>query len=165
MTQNGVRAEARVAQSLVHLPLLWGIFHTVEWRCLHEDRRGEAIGEADVVVFHPHHGLIVFEIKAGAVKVQDGKWFYASGLAMKQSPFAQARRNRYALIDKLRQRLGRDAADALTVTHAVWFPDVLWKGSLPGIEAPSRAFLLDRAALADPAPALLRIFREAAPNA
>ena len=159
----GLRAESRVAETLGTLPPPWQSFPTIEWR--HLEHHGESVGEADLVVFHPHHGLIVFEIKAGAVKVQDGKWFYASGLAMKQSPFAQARRNRYALIDKLRQRLGRDAADALTVTHAVWFPDVLWKGSLPGIEAPSRAFLLDRAALADPAPALLRIFREAAPNA
>lgn len=161
--QSGTRAESRVEAALSALPSPWQSFPTVDWR--HLEHHGESVGEADMVVFHPHHGLIVFEIKAGAVHVHDGQWFYASGLAMKQSPFAQARRNRYALIDKLRQRLGRDAADVLAVTHAVWFPDVLWKGTLPGIEAPSRAFLLDRSALADPAPALLRIFREAAPDA
>ena len=159
----GALAESRIAAILLKLPPPWQSFPTIEWRQL--EHHGESVGEADMVVFHPHHGLIVFEIKADAVHVQDGQWFYASGLAMKQSPFAQARRNRYALNDKLRQRLGRDAADALTVTHAVWFPDVLWKGSVPGTEAPSRAFLLDRAALSDPAPALLRIFREASPDA
>ena len=84
---------------------------------------------------------------------------------MKQSPFSQARRNRYALVDKLCQRLGHDVVDDLGVTHAVWFPDVVWQGGLPSTEAPSRAFLLDRAALADPVPALLRIFREAMPGA
>ena len=130
----GLRAESRVAEVFEELPAPWEYFPTIEWR--HLERQGESVGEADMVVFHPHHGLIVFEIKAGAVHVQDGQWFYASGLQMKQSPFAQARRNRYALIDKLRQRLGRDAADALTVTHAVWFPDVLWKGSLPVNSSP-----------------------------
>ena len=162
-TQAGERAEARVLAALGGLPAPWQFFHAVEWRNLSFE--GEVIGEADVLVFHPQHGLVFFEVKAGAVQVRDGRWFYASGLAMKQSPFSQARRNRYALVDKLCQRLGRDVADDLGVTHAVWFPDVLWQGGLPSTEAPSRAFLLDRAALADPAPALLRIFREAMPGA
>lgn len=158
----GQQAESKVFQALQTLPAPWQFFHTVEWRLL--ERHGESIGEADVVVFHPHHGLIVFEIKAGEVSVRDGVWYYASGLAMKQSPFAQARRNRYALIDKLRQRLGRDAVDALTITHAAWFPEVVWRGMMPGSEAPSRAFLLDYRSLSDPEPALLQLLREAAPQ-
>ena len=165
-TQAGERAEARVLAALGNLPAPWQFFHAVEWRNLSFE--GEVIGEADVLVFHPQHGLVFFEVKAGAVQVRDGRWFYASGLAMKQSPFSQARRNRYALVDKLCQRLGREVVggvDGLGVTHAVWFPDVVWQGGLPSTEAPSRAFLLDRAALADPAPALLRIFREAMPGA
>lgn len=150
--------------ALAALPAPWRAFPTVEWRLL-AAAAGEQVGEADGVVFHPHHGLIVFEVKAGAVAVRDGQWFYGAGAAMKQSPFAQARRNRYALADKLRQRLGRDVTDRLTVTHAVWFPDLVWRGPLPGAEAPSSAFLLDRRHLADPLPALARIFREAAPHA
>ena len=162
-TQAGERAEARVLAALGSLPAPWQFFHAVEWRNLSND--GEVIGEADVLVFHPQHGLVFFEVKAGAVQVREGRWFYASGLAMKQSPFSQARRNRYALAEKLAQRLGRDVVDRLGVTHAVWFPDVVWQGTMPSTEAPSRAFLLDRTALADPAPALLRIFREAMPDA
>jgi len=162
--EAGARAEARVFAALAGLPAPWRVFTTVEWRLL-APQGGEQVGEADGVVFHPHHGLIVFEVKAGAVAVRDGQWFYGGGAAMKQSPFAQARRNRYALVDKLRQRLGRNAADRLTVTHAVWFPDLVWRGPVPGAEAPSAAFLLDRRNLADPLPALARIFREAAPHA
>ena len=162
--EAGARAEARVFAALAGLPAPWRVFPTVEWRLV-APKGGEQVGEADGVVFHPHHGLIVFEVKAGAVAVRDGQWFYGAGAAMKQSPFAQARRNRYALVDKLRQRLGRGAADRLTVTHAVWFPDLVWRGPLPGAEAPSAAFLLDRRHLADPLPALARIFREAAPHA
>jgi hypothetical protein len=132
----------------------------VEWRLL--QRHGESIGEVDVVVFHPAHGLVVFEIKAGEVEVRNGSWFYGSGLPMKQSPMAQARRNRYALQEKLRHRLGA-GAETLMVTHAVWFPEIIWKAAAP-MEIPSRHFLLDRNALKDPESALLALLREAAPN-
>ncbi len=159
----GDYAESKVFETLDSLPLPWQYFQTVEWRNL--DRCGESIGEADAVVFHPNHGLIVFEVKAGAVDVRDGVWYYASGLVMKQSPFSQARRNRYALIDKLNNRLGRNAMESLTVTHAAWFPEVVWRAPLPGTEAPSRSFLLDRSSLSEPEPSLLRIFREATPQA
>ena len=100
----GIRAENHVFTALKTLPSPWQVFPTVEWRLLRGD--GEVIGEADVVVFHPHYGLVVFEIKAGAVDVREGEWFYASCRIMKQSPFSQARRNRYALTDKLIQPVG-----------------------------------------------------------
>lgn len=156
----GQRAESRVLNALSSLPAPWQFFSTVEWRLLQRD--GESIGEADVVVFHPTHGLVVFEIKAGEVEVRNGSWYYGSGLPMKQSPMAQARRNRYALQEKLRQRLGA-GADTLMVTHAIWFPEITWKAAAP-MEIPSRHFLLDRNALKDPESALLALLREAAPN-
>lgn len=81
---------------------------------------------------------------------------------MKQSPMAQARRNRYALQEKLRQHLGA-AVDTLMVTHAVWFPEITWKAAAP-MEIPSRHFLLDRNALKYPESALLALLREAAPS-
>jgi len=158
---TGQRAERRVLDALATLPAPWQIFPTVEWRVLRDD--GEATGEADVVVFHPEHGLVVFEIKAGAVEVRHGEWFYASGRPMKQSPFSQARRNRYALAEKLSHRLGKVAMDALTLTHAAWFPDLHWLGPLPGAEPPAHAFLFDRGALSAPEPALLQLFKAANP--
>ena len=42
-------------------------FSPVEWRLLNP--HGEAVGEADVV-FHPHLGVVVLEVKAGAVRVR-----------------------------------------------------------------------------------------------
>ncbi|MBF0218572.1 MAG: ATP-binding domain-containing protein [Gammaproteobacteria bacterium] len=155
----GERAESCVLTALAQLPLPWQIYPTIEWRLL--TQRGESIGEADMVVFHPHLGIVVLEIKAGSVTIRDGQWYYASGQIMKQSPFSQARRNRYALSEKLAQRLGANAMASLTITHGVWFPEVSWHAPLPGAEAPSRAFLLDRQALAQPEVALKRLFREA----
>lgn len=98
--EAGTRAESRVFAALAALPAPWRAFPTVEWRLL-VPQGGEQVGEADGVVFHPHHGLIVLEVKAGAVAVRDGQSFYGAGAAMKQSPFAQARRNRYALAELL----------------------------------------------------------------
>ncbi len=157
----GQRAEARVVAALKKLPAPWQVFPTVEWRLLKE--KGEVVGEADVVVFHPSFGVVVIEIKAGAVSVREGKWYYEGGLFMKRSPFEQARNNRFALIEKLAYRLD-NTAQALTVTHAVWLPEVYWDGPLPGTEPPSRAFLLDRASLDTPEAALIKLLREAAPQ-
>lgn len=155
----GQRAEAKVLNSLRTLPPPWKVFPSVEWRQL--GCSGESVGEADVVVFHPDLGLAIFEIKAGAVEVRDGQWFYSSGLPMKLSPFSQARRNRYALADKLKQRLGKDALGSLGITHATWFPDVLWHGAVPGTEIPSRSFLFDKASLNSPEVQLQKMWREA----
>ncbi len=158
--QAGLRAESRVLSALGPLPAPWQVFPAVEWRTL--SPHGEHVGEADVVVFHPQQGLFVFEIKAGAVQIRDGRWFYASGLEMKQSPFSQARRNRYALAERMEKRLGgRQAVQALRITHAAWFPEVDWNGPLPGTDVPSRAFLFDRQSLKDPLAALQKLAREA----
>lgn len=153
----GDKAETKVFNSLSNLPLPWQVFNTVEWRTL--GNYGEEVGEADAVVFHPHYGLIVFEIKAGQITIKDGQWFYASGQAMKQSPLSQARRNRYALIKRLELKLGADV-NQLNITHAVWFPDVRWQSSHTLLEAPSINFIFDKTCLANPEPRLLKLFSE-----
>lgn len=158
----GFSAEHKVLTALEKLPAPWQVFNTVEWRLPGD--HGEVTGEADIVVFHPQHGLLVIEIKAGQVEVREGVWYYASGRPMKQSPFSQARRNRYALAEKLERRLGKTALDSLTFTQAVWFPDVRWTNSITILEVPTSDFILDRAALVDPEPHLLRLFRAASPT-
>ena len=161
--EAGVRAERAVLDALAVLPAPWQYFHAVEWRTLRP--QGEAVGEADVIVFHPQHGVVIFEIKSGGVNVRDGAWFYSSGLKMNQSPFSQARRNRYALVEKLKARLNKEAAEALAVTHAVWFPDVVWQGSVVGTEAPSRSFFFFSLCLSKPENQIKRMFREAVAEA
>lgn len=151
----GDAAEAKVLQALARLPAPWRFFSSVEWRTT--DRHGERLGEADAIVFHPHYGVVVIEIKAGSVYVKDGQWHYAAGIPMKSSPLAQARRNRFALIEKLKPLIGDTAIQQLTITDAVCFPDVMWKGTLP-IEIPHKAFLLDRDRLKDFETSLRQLF-------
>lgn len=154
----GEAAEAKVLVALKKLPIPWQVFNTVEWR--KTGYHGEEVGEADIVLFHPQYGVVVFEIKAGQVHITDGVWFYASGRPMKQSPFSQARRNRFALIDKLEKRLGKTTVENLTITHAVWFPDVRWPKQLVIAEATSSQFVFDRNALTHPLPQLEKMFAE-----
>ena len=157
MTKNF--SEIKAFNALNKLPAPWRFFPSVEWRLL--GREGESIGEMDVVVFHPQKGLVIFEVKGGSIRIEECQWFYQSGLALKQSPFAQVRHNRYALVKKLQARLGNSLVGQLTITHAVWFPDVVWKGSLPTTEAPSLSFLLDHHALKNTEKALNQLFKEA----
>ncbi len=158
----GERAEKAVCDALKKLPFPWQHFSGVEWRT--QRKEGESLGETDLIVFHPQHGIIVFEIKAGAVLIREGIWYYSTGTEMKYSPFSQARRNRFALIEKLSTKLSQDTIKQLTITHAVWFPEVNWNAALPGTEAPSRSFLLDRNSLAKTEADLLKLFSEANPN-
>ena len=157
----GQAAEAKVLAALARLPEPWQFFSSVEWRAL--GSHGERIGEADVMVLHPHYGLVVIEIKAGAVYIKDGTWHYASGRPMKISPPAQARRNRFEMHDKLAARIGTDAVKQLTITDAVWLPDVQWKATLPA-EFPDRAFLLDRLNIHQPEIALQKLLLAANPK-
>ena len=68
----------------------------------------------------------------------------------------------WALAERMEKRLGgRQAVQALRITHAAWFPEVDWNGPLPGTDVPSRAFLFDRQSLKDPLAALQKLAREA----
>lgn len=159
--QAGERAEQSVFKALKSLPAPWRFFHSVDWRLLGES--GEKIGEADAIVFHPNRGMVVLEIKAGAVEVRNGVWYYASR-PMKKSPFQQARGNRYAIATKLLEVFGGKDANSFSITHAAWFPDVAWQGAVPCVDAPSRAYVLDKVSLGNPEAALSRLMNTAFPE-
>lgn len=152
----GDRAEKKVFDALATLPSPWRFFASIEWRGL--NNAGEKTGEADAIVFHPDYGMVIFEIKAGRVKVEDGQWHYASG-PMSQSPYSQARRNYYAIREKLSSCLGVTALQDLTITYAVWFPDIQWTHPLL-LDIPDRSYIFDQSALIDPAKLLTHLFRK-----
>ncbi|SET26014.1 nuclease-related domain-containing DEAD/DEAH box helicase [Thorsellia anophelis] len=155
--QIGAAAEKRVQDALSNLPLPWQIFESVEWRNL-SNTGGEQIGESDIIVFHPNFGVIVIEIKANGVYVANGTWHYESGRVMKSSPFSQARRNKYALIERIKSKLKPSELDNLIFTHAVWFPDIIWNVEIIDADCPARSFILDRNSLGTPENHLMDIF-------
>ncbi len=128
------------------LPDDYVVFHSVAWQALdgHGRRRD---GEADFVIAHPRRGILVLEVKGGAIAfhARSGSWTSTSAagrVSTIKDPFRQAKTSAYALRDELAARLG--AAEAgLCIGHAVAFPDVVIGDQWLGPDRP-RAIVLDR---------------------
>jgi hypothetical protein len=111
------------------------VLHSYPWL---RPWRGEGIlteGEADFVVLHPQHGLLVLEVKGGKTIRHDGhRWFRdtAEGPREFQDPFKQARRNMHALLDIVKERSGgRVRKDDFVHGYAVVFPHMDYEGEPP----------------------------------
>ena len=79
-------------------------------------------GEADLVIVHREHGLLVIETKAGEPsRDAQGRWFLGAR-ELTRSPFKQAEDNKHDLVRALAAHLAIDERD-LRRGHAVAFPD------------------------------------------
>ncbi|BCX02765.1 MAG: DNA helicase [Candidatus Roseilinea sp.] len=138
----------------------YAVFHSVAWQSVTADGRPRD-GEADFVIAHPQNGILVIEVKGGAIawNPQTGEWTSTgrSGRVSRiHDPFAQAREGKYALRDAL-QRSAPGLRQFL-LGHAVAFPDVVVGDDLLGPDKP-RAIVLDRSDLADLAGWVARAMR------
>ena len=92
-------------------------------------------GEADFVVLHPQHGLLVLEVKGGSTIRHDGyRWFRDTGDGPRQfqDPFTQAQRNMHALLAIVSERSGKRLTKAdFTHGYAVVFPNMDYDGQPP----------------------------------
>jgi len=110
------------------------VLHSYPWL---RPWRGDALleGEADFILVHPKHGILVLEVKGGETIRHDGrKWFRDTSTGPKefQDPFVQARRNMHALLDIVRERSGkRLAKEDIVHGYAVAFPHLDYEGSPP----------------------------------
>jgi len=123
------------------LPNDFVVFHAVNW-LLREPHQGAWNGEADFVIVHPAHGLLVLEVKGGPIRydARTRQWF--SGPHSIRDPVKQARRNQYALMAKLGEH-PRWPDRPILFGHAVAFPDVEVGDRDLGPDLP-RAIVLDR---------------------
>ncbi len=124
-------AEVRTWEALDTLDDDFACFWSVRWQS-RDPRAAARDGEADFVVAHPRMGLLVLEVKGGRIG-RDGDWWYSidregvrHGI---QDPAEQARRNRYHLMDKLREFPGW-AGRTLRAGHGVVLPDCRVEGAL-----------------------------------
>jgi len=93
---TGSRAEVRVYEALrAKLPSGW-----YAWHSLRVQTSGGWCGEGDFVIAEPRRGLLVLEVKGGAVEQHDGRW-WQNGRLMDGSPRDQAFRFRTLLLDRL----------------------------------------------------------------
>lgn len=151
--------EGIMFQALSHLPDDWYVLHSFQISKV--EQAGVRDFEADFVVFHPRRGLLCIEAKATRVQYTGGEWCYADGRPMSGGgPFAQARRNMYALRDLLIKRGFANLVPHCKFLHAVWFP-LVTKAYLRTIDLPAEAapeLILTEEALSDPLPYLERVF-------
>jgi hypothetical protein len=112
---TGSQAERRVYEALrAALPEGWYAWHSLRLRT-----RDGHLGEGDFVLAHPARGLLVLEVKGGAVSQADGLW-YQNGVRMEPPPLEQAFEFKRLLLDRLREAGCEPPAHGV----AVAFPDV-----------------------------------------
>ncbi|HEY9868955.1 MAG TPA: NERD domain-containing protein [Candidatus Obscuribacterales bacterium] len=138
-------AEVRMYNALKEqLPWGWSVYYSVRW--LAPIRGGEMRdGEADFIIAHPERGILVVEVKGGAVH-RDGKmqkWWtvdrYGQSHRIKD-PFEQAVCNKHGLIRKLKdQPTLRNRR--IRFFHAVAFPDVVIASRACGLGAPQEIII------------------------
>jgi len=158
---RGEEAERRVDERLREaLPPAYHLHPNVAWTGPMRDHGPAEDGEADLVIAHPEHGILVLEVKAGEPSRDGrGRWWLGP-IQLDRSPFEQAMRSQKQLVRKLvslpgwpSQRGGDHRAEP-HAGHGVAFPDVDL-ASLPpghvllGADAPQE-IVLDATALETP---------------
>jgi len=151
-------AEIKTYNALASLPDPFHVFYSVSW--IARDRHHAQDGEADFVVAHPDLGLLVIEVKGGAIAFDSttGKWTSTSrhgNVYTIKDPVDQARANKHALLSKLQELPGWHGW--ITLGHAVAFPDVEVSGGRFRLDLP-QVLILDRRKLQDIETAIHDVF-------
>ncbi|SCG61079.1 nuclease-related domain-containing DEAD/DEAH box helicase [Micromonospora humi] len=134
---KATRGERLVFERLRSLNDSWSVLHNLSYVDIGQPRL--RIGEADFVLLHPRHGLLIMEVKDGAYRVTGRQWFARrrGDDVPLTDPFDQAVRNRYALAGWLRRSTGIRHVPA---GHCVVFTDGRPSGNL-GPNAPDTIVL------------------------
>ena len=144
-----------------HLPNEFIVLHSYPWLRRWRNKGTLAEGEADFVLLHPRHGLLVLEVKGGQdIRYEGGRWFRRSAHGPRefQDPFRQAQRNMHALLDIVKQRSGnRVHKRDFVYGYAVMFPHVDYSGAPPPHVDP--AIVLSRRHLTFMDQAIMTAFR------
>jgi len=118
------------------------VFHSLD--VLAKNREERLVdAEIDFLVLSPRGGMLVIEVKGGGIRFDGGqeKWFQ-NEKPLRQSPFRQAKLNKYAIKDYLKKTIGR--LPDITMGHAVCFPDVFTEISDLPPEADSSIMITGR---------------------
>ena len=128
-SQTESNGEERVYDSLKkNLCDDWLICHS--WRWLKHPNNKKTYkkqGEGDFVLFHPSCGIIVIEVKGGTIEYRENGKYYANNILI-QNPEKQASDTKFEIKARLKER---NLEDNVYVSHAVWFPDIIWNIDYP----------------------------------
>lgn len=104
--------EKRLFELLKRLSDDYLVFHSLNWLQIENRRKNHRgwlqkdEGEADFVIFHKELGMLVLEVKDGAISLSEGKWFQQNrfnGKTVVTDPIQQAKFSQYRLINLLKQ--------------------------------------------------------------
>lgn len=152
---NNFASERAVRAALSRLDDKWRIFHSVAWQSERYGRQGD--GEADFVLLHPRHGMMILEVKGGQrIEVREGRWYSVSHNGETfpiKNPFEQAKDSKYALLKYLEGVAPRLAG--IPICHAVAFPGATHPAGI-GPYGP-RDIVIDADDLLEPIKAIERV--------
>lgn len=123
------------------LPDSMVVFHQVPWQLINP-RDGARDGEADFVVVDPDRGMLIIEVKGGAVRYEGREAQWYSGIHRIKDPFAQGQGSKYSLLAFLKEQSFWKHR-YVTMGHAVAFPDAVVTQHWLRPDAP-RAIVLDK---------------------
>lgn len=146
LDEIALKPERDVARALIEqLPADSVVYHSYPWLNPERNNRGNTVlreGEADFVIVMPDLGLLVLEVKGGAIVYdpENHLWYRLLDGGHRRAinnPFEQARRNTYALRDDIvKASFPREKNLPCPFGYAVVFPDCGYYGpSPPGAEA------------------------------
>ncbi len=143
-------AELELYKAFEKLPAVFTVLHAVKWFA----RTLGTVGEIDFLIAHPDYGVLILEVKGGAILIEKGRWF--SGRHEIKDPCEQAERNRRALGDWLASD-PRTKGIPFALFPAVALPDTRVSGHIRP-DCPEDIFI-DMTHLHDLESRLLAIFR------
>ena len=115
--------EGLMFEALRKLPNDYYVFHSFRITSITSQVFYES--ETDFVVFNQKYGVICLEAKAGAVKYENGYWYYSNGTRMHNGgPFNQASSNKYKLIHYIEHSKSAPLLAKCKFLHGVWFPSI-----------------------------------------
>lgn len=138
-------SEADVARAMVKsLGSGYIVMHSLPWaNPARDDIEAPAReGEADFLILHRQHGVLVLEVKGGEIELKGRRWWRHKkhGLEEIKDPVRQASRSKWALKRRVEQICSKALADRATWGTAVAFPHCLFKGEAPA-DLPADAIL------------------------
>ena len=84
----------------------WTVFYNVAWlgKALGDEPED---GEADFIIAHPDKGILIIEVKGGGIKYDGNckKWYSIDKNQVEhqiKNPFDQAKKSKYALLNKIK---------------------------------------------------------------
>jgi hypothetical protein len=132
LLSNQVRDDPKLSAEVLIYDLLksqlgpkWVVFYDVAWLGRPSPEAAVRDGQVDFVVGHPRHGVLLIEVKGGAIRF-DGpgqQWYSRDRFGQEHgiSPFSQVRSCKHALLRKL-QEVPALRGHYIALAHCVCFP-------------------------------------------